>query len=475
MNNAPKSFEGVVKNIQLIDLIQMCCLSCANMAIRVQKDSQEGTLFVRNGKIVHAVCEDSTGEDAFYQILAWESGRFEALDTNPVPETTIEKDWTLLLMEAALMADEQAAANDQSADTGNKIQPCPGRDKPRVLIVDDSAMMCRILKDILGADEDINVVGTAKNGEDALKKIEELNPDLITLDVNMPVMDGSTALKHIMIGNPRPVVIISSICFRSQTNIIDFLSLGAVEFIAKPARNKDMAKQRQHLIEIVKLSAKAKINNFQRAKAPRLFPKKGAKSGGRNPCDLMVICNSGAGGYAELIKVISILPEDLNACLVVLQTMSYEFVSPFSDYLNKTCNLIVQPLHGKAQVVGGLCYIGINGLPLRLDLKEDKYFLLSDNDTLQPEKGHSSFDLFLHSVADEFSGRVLVALLSGADVGNLDGLRSVKRKNGQVIAQQLTSCMVPYSLERTIQAGLVESEASPVEIAGRIVQYAGRD
>ncbi len=470
-----EGFAGTLKNIQLSDLIQMCCLSSINMAIRVHKGSDQGTIYIQDGEITHAVCEQSHGENAFYEILAWESGGFETLGEISIQEVTIEKNWQFLLMEAARIADEHAIETDeQDIEIGEQeilteaIQPLHELDELRVLIVDDSAMMCRILKDILNADKDIVVVGTAKNGEEALEKIDELKPDLITLDVNMPVMDGSTALKHIMIKSPCPVVIISSLAGGAQENVLDFLRLGAVEFISKPAKNENMEAQQQQLIETVKLAAKARISNFKMARAPNIVHKEGANEAIEGPCELLVVCNSGAGGYAELIKVIPLLPRELNACLVVLQDMPHEFISPLSDYLNKRSNLMIQPLQGDVQLCGGRCYIGINEFHLNMNSEENGYSLSLGEAEPGQDRGSKGFDHFLQSIAETFSGRILVVLLSGAVVGELDGLRKIKEKNGRIIVQQLHSCMVPYPLEKAIDAQLVESEANPAEIARQI-------
>lgn len=179
----------------------MCCLSNINMAIRVTKDSQQGVIYIQDCSITHAECSNSVGENAFYEILAWESGGFETMKIDAPPEATIEKNWQFLLMEAARLIDERAI-EEVPVDAAEEIQLFQEMNRLRVLIVDDSPLMCRILENILKDDEEISIVGTAKNGEEALLKIDELKPDLITLDVNMPVMDGNTALKHIMIKSP---------------------------------------------------------------------------------------------------------------------------------------------------------------------------------------------------------------------------------------------------------------------------------
>jgi len=223
INIKDKGFEGSLKNIQLTDLIQMCCLSCLNMGISVKKGSEKGKMYIKDGDIIHAECGDTVGEDAFYKILAWESGSFETIAFVAAQETTIDKNYQYLLLEVLRIADEKAMKEDDEDENKGKIHLSLPHENIRVLIVDDSPMMCRILSDIIESDEEMEVVGTAENGEEALKKIGELEPDIITLDVNMPVMDGSTALKHIMIKSPCPVVIISSVGNSSQMNVIDFL------------------------------------------------------------------------------------------------------------------------------------------------------------------------------------------------------------------------------------------------------------
>lgn len=462
-----KGFEGTLKNIQLTDLIQMCCLSCLSMGISVNKESNKGTIHIKDGNIIHAECEDNVGEDAFYEVMAWESGSFETMAVVTAQEATIDKNYQYLLLEVARMADEKAMKEDDEDDEDENeedINISLPHENIRVLIVDDSPMMCRILSDIIASDEEMEVIGTAGNGEEALKKISELEPDIITLDVNMPVMDGSTALKHIMIKSPCPVVIISSVGNSSQMNVIDFLCLGAVDFIKKPVKNEHFMQQQQMITEKIRLVAKAKISKFRRAKTALVLSKKDDKSEKNMPCDCLVVLNSGAGGYTELIKTVSILPADLNACLILLQAMPPEFVNPFTEYIDKRSLVTIMPLQNDSPLLSGRCYVGTSDYSLKLHSLEQEYFLCSD---INVSKSGQT-DKFFKSIADCFSKDVLVVLMSGADVGDLDGLRNIKEKNGRIIAQKLSSCMVSYPLEKAIEADLVEQEASHVEIARQI-------
>ncbi len=457
-------FAGTLNNVQLTDLIQMCCLSGLSMGISVKKGSQAGVIHIKDGNIIHAECEDNIGEEAFYKILTWESGKFETMGAVPVPEATINKNYQYLLLEALRISDEKEKKRDSSEDNIEGISSSPVSDNIRLLIVDDSPMMCKILSDIFTGDESIEVVGTAENGEEALKKISELKPDIITLDVNMPVMDGSTALKHIMIKSPCPVVIISSVGSSSQMNVIDFLCLGAADFIKKPVKNEAFKQHQKQMIDSIHLAAKAKISNFQRAKTAIITSKKENKQRENTPCSsIMVVC-SGAGGYTELIKFVSLLPRDFSACLVLLQAMPPEFLNPFTEYIDKRSLATILPLQNDSPLLSGRCYVGTSENSLKLNSLEKGYFLCSDSGV--SKSGRT--DKCLQSIADYYPKDVLVVLMSGADVGDLDGLRSIKEKNGRIIAQKLNSCMVPYPLEKAIEADLVEQEASHAEIARQI-------
>lgn len=463
MTSHGEGFEGTLKNFRLTDLIQMCCMSGATTAIRVTQDSQQGIIMIKDGNIVQAICNETMGEEAFYQVMSWKKGCFETMDVIPALERMIDKDWEFLLMEGSRMGDELSIAGSESDGTAEELPASPCQDNVRLLIVDDSPLMCRILQEILTVDEAITIVGVAHDGEEALKKIDELKPNLITLDVNMPVMDGGTALKHIMIKKPCPIVIISKLGSKSPENILDFLRLGAVDFILKPKKSEDMA--RQQLIERIKLAARVKIGNFKRARAPRICPKPKGSSGSDYPCELFVVVSSGMGGHAELIKLLSVLPGSVKACLIILQTMPPEFQIPFSEYLNSASGLSVLPLQNNSLLLGGRCYVGNKDVSIQLTLEGSKYSLGFRNSTDPQQK---SFDDFLCSVANTFPGRLLVVLLSGAEIGDLEGLRRIKQRNGRIVAQKLNSCLAPDSLQKAIQANLVNLEGDYFEMATQI-------
>jgi len=517
LDKQQQGFAGTLNNMQLTDIIQMCCLATMSMVIQVQQNSHKGIIVISDGEIVHAVCEDEVGEAAFYEIISWERGNFQTLRQPAEIIMSVNKGWQFLLMEAARLKDEKALKKDaivgmpktpqatltvsaQKPDTASRPDWKPESGKCRVLIVDDSAMMCKVITRLLSPSNQIEIIGTAQNGEEALEKIIALKPDIITLDVNMPIMGGSTALKHIMLKNPCPVVIISSIGHKGRQNILDFLRLGAVDFLSKPAMNADMAAQEELLAQRICLAASAHVENFQLVKAPPLLSGENAgniKIADKHPPEwngmpytspALVIVNSGIGGYAELIRLVPLLNNKMRGAVVALQTMPPEFIRPFCEYLNERSQATVLPLlpsnmNQNDEVTGrpppaplimkmGSCYIGTNQFALDLDVIDGEYGLFTKlQDTV--DKGNdqhdNNFDRFLISVADSFPGVIIVVLLSGAEVGSLAGLQRIKALDGWIISQKLDTCMITAPLKKALNKQLITLEASASEIVNMIL------
>ncbi|MBL0731996.1 MAG: response regulator [Desulfosarcina sp.] len=457
INAGNEGFAGTLSNIALTDLIQICCMACSDMAIRVKNGSEYGIIYIRDGRIVHSTCLESVGEAAFYKILSWKGGSFEAIAEKFVPKISIDQNYQFLLIEAARLADEKEKANSNTGITSE--DECL-----KVLIVDDSTMMRRVLADLISSDKRIKVAGTAENGEEALSKIKELKPDIITLDVNMPVMDGNTALKHIMIQAPCPVLIISSPGEDSYRAIIDFLRLGAVDFIKKPDKKEDMSNYRAALVEKIFTAVMAKMDNFKRVKLPGIIKNKGSQAVGSR-CESLVIINSGMGGYAELIRMAPLLRPDNKTCLVLFQDMPDEFIKPVSDYLDQRSSFNFMPLQDGAVPLNGFCYISPNRYIARYN-HDNTNSTDAGSINIEPQfmfdgdRG-SMFHLFLNSVADSFPGKALVLLLSGADVGDPAGLRNIRKKGGKVLIQQIDTCLVPHPLKIIQEEELADHEVSP--------------
>ncbi|MFO8083191.1 MAG: response regulator [Desulfobacterales bacterium] len=474
-------FVGTLRNIQLTDLIQMCCLSPISMTISVTKGVLEGTIYIQEGEIIHAVCGDINGEEAFYRILEWGTGSFETRDSSIVPLVSIGKNWQSLLMEAVRRIDEKENETPsleeedknnirkQKVETDIDLDP----DIPiGVLIVDDSAMMFNVLEKMFKTDKHIRVLGRAANGAEALEKIKELSPDLITLDVNMPVMDGGTALKHIMLKNPCPVFIISSVKKDSLNNILEFLRLGAIDFVAKPCAGQNMGRYQRNLIEKVKRLSKAKTENFKRVKNHKILFDKRISEKEAFSCERLVVVKAGYGGYSEIMRIIPELPHMLNTSVLIFQTAPPELILTLSDYLNKRSlshifYLNYNENNGKEyRLYGGGCYIVSGNIYLSIEKKNSGCFLKiipEDNAGESPKSCH--FDRCLLSIAKNFFGRIQIVFLSGSEIESLEGIRKIKEKGGRIIAQTPESSVVPFSLQKIISHGIVDIEAEPQKIS----------
>ena len=457
-------FAGTLKNIQLNDLIQMCCLSASSLCMRVSKGQRQGTIFIVDGEIVHAACEDMAGEEAFYQILGWQTGSFESIEVSTIPQRTIDKSYHFLVMEAARRVDEQNLKMAQPSSTTSHTSTDVSDERLRVLIVDDSPMMRKILASILTTGDMINVVGMAGNGKEAISMIDQLSPDLVMLDVNMPVMDGTSTIKHIMIEKPCPVVIMSNPGDALSKKIFNFLELGAVDFIGKPKKSQDILLQQKKIIERIKLAATASVNNFSIVR----IPKAKAFTPSEAACRRLVIVLSGPGGHPELLNLLcGLVPSmaELDGAVVALQGLPPSFQKPLAQYMNERCGYPALPIDHETILRAGQCYVGMHGGPLTVKMNGHNPII----GTQGPKDERESIDCFLESAALTFKKNLVVVLLSGANSGEQSGLRAVKDQEGRVILRKRSSSMVSSPLDPVAESGLVNAEVNPSDLIKTIV------
>ena len=460
-------FAGTLRNIQITDIIQMCCLAGASLCIRVTQDNDRGTIYIEDGEVVHAECGRAAGVDAFFMILGWPSGQFETMEAPAIGTPTIKEPCQFLLMEAARQADEWAIAREeQEQDEPKLFEP----ERIKVLIVDDSPIMSKILTSMLAADGTIEVIGTAKNGEEALKMMKSLTPDLITLDVNMPVMDGSTALKHIMIGSPCPVIIMSNLAPSSYDTLLSFLNLGAVDFMSKPVKSSNIVMQQQKIVDRIHQAAKADVRRFKLLRCPKLKPSDFISVDQSGLCEILIIGVSGAGGYLETVNMITGLPKATRTTVLSLQSIPPPFAPTLSSYLNMRSRFDVQPLMDKGLLNPGMCYIANSSLDMQFAISDGRMALFN-NSAASGTSNEGSIDRLLLSAAELFQEHVLVLLLSGADVGNLEGLRAIQSAGGKILAPKPDRCILPASIEPAMAADLVGELFDPVDLHKMLVSH----
>ena len=471
-NKHPQGFAGTLKNIQLDDLIQMCCLSTTTITIRVSQGAQQGTIHIWDGDIVHAVCGQMTGEEAFYTILGWKSGGFETFDGGVSEVATIKKSYEFLLMEAARRADETVIQEaDKANDALSEIAP---RDhaKLRVLMVEDSTVMGKILGSMLSASGDLEVTGIARNGKEALELAAIHHPDIILLDVNMPVMNGEAALKHIMIKTPCPVVVMSNVGRSAPDTILSFLDLGAVDFMAKPVQNKDLLLQQHKIVERLQRAASAEIQSFSRMPCRPMDRGSISPDTDTSTTEHLVIISAGCSGHGALRRIFAGLSPDQVGALIAMPSIPPVFLPSLAAHLEKYGRLRVNALTPRTALNRGHFYLAPHGCSMRLNRGDDGGVAAQVQEGRQDFGfGPSYFDLLLFSAAECFGKNLKVVLLSGAETGNLEGLRYMRENGGRLLIQERTTCVMPAPLSAAVAAGLCDTECEPETITEQIAAW----
>jgi two-component system, chemotaxis family, protein-glutamate methylesterase/glutaminase len=345
----------------------------------------------------------------------------------------------------------------------------------RVLVVDDSALMRKLIPAILARDPSIEVVGTAMDGAFALKKIEELRPDVVTLDLEMPRMDGMETLRLIMRRAPLPVILFSTHSKEGAYSTLKALALGAVDFIAKPtdAAGGHLETIADQLIEKIKVAKRAVGRKLPPAVVAIDPPdlKKGTRS--PLPPNRIIAIGISTGGPNALQFVLSQIPSDFPASILVVQHMPEGFTEMFARRLDECCAVDVQEaksgdllLAGRVLICPGNRHMMVRRMP-RGDMAA-----LSDG---TPVNGHRpSVDVLFHSVAQEFGLTAVGVLMTGMGEDGAEGLGAIKAAGGMTIAQSEDTCVVSGMPRAAILKGHA-NKIVPLDSMGAFLlsQYGG--
>jgi two-component system chemotaxis response regulator CheB len=330
----------------------------------------------------------------------------------------------------------------------------------RVLVIDDSALMRKLIPQIIGRDSSIQVVGTAMDGEFGLRKIDELKPDVVTLDLEMPRMDGMETLKQIMKRHRLPVIMVSSQTTDGATSTFKALALGAIDFVAKPrdAASAKMDEIATELITKIKAAAKTKIDSSAsimleptRVNKPLLKPKIA-------PTKIVCIGIS-TGGPNALQYMMSQLPGDFPGAIVVVQHMPEGFTEMFARRLNECCAIDVKEAQSGDMLVAGRALICPGNRHIRVRrMSLGNMVVLSDEERIN---GHRpSADVLFQSAAAEFSTQSIGLIMTGMGEDGAEGLGSMKRCGAITIAQSEESCVVFGMPKAAIERGYAQRVVS---------------
>ncbi|MAA70657.1 MAG: chemotaxis response regulator protein-glutamate methylesterase [Bermanella sp.] len=375
----------------------------------------------------------------------------------------------------------------------------------RVLVVDDSGFFQKRIAEILKSVADIKIVGFANNGREAIEKVESLNPDVVTMDYEMPVMDGLTALRHIMKAKPTPVLMFSSLTYDGARVTLDALDAGAVDFLPKNFEDLQRGgdKIRNTLSDKIKSVAKyynrsvssqayssvptqtqtqtqtapgaSLAQNTSVRETPRVpvnkppIPKEPADTTNDTharlkPVDVVLIGTS-TGGPVALQKVLAGLPASFSKPIVLIQHMPASFTGAFAERLDKLCNIGVKLAEDGDELKAGQALLAPGGQQLLLDRGRVKIVDGDDRVNYKP-----CVDITFASAAKHYPGKALGIILTGMGSDGKDGAQLMKQSGSPIWAQDEKTCVI-YGMPMAIaKANLADAILPLHEITGKLIK-----
>ncbi len=345
--------------------------------------------------------------------------------------------------------------------------------KIRVLVVDDSALMRKMIPYILGSDPEIEVVGTAMDGLFALKKIEVLKPDVITLDINMPRMDGIDTLRHIVEDFGTPAIILSSLTNKDAELTLQALEIGAFDFVTKPqdAVSVHIQEIGVELIEKVKSAFANPQARFKLKKVrPATVKKKTEPLFLRNPADRVLAIGVSTGGPNALSYLLPQIPADFPAAILIVQHMPPGFTKMFAMRLDSTCAIEVKEaadgdivLPGRALIAPGDYHLKVKRMP------QGTIVVLSKS---PPVSSHRpSADVLFRSVAAEYGSSATGLIMSGMGSDGAEGIGEIMVQGGLTVAQDERTCVVFGMPKAAIEMNHIGKVLSLDSMAGFLISH----
>ncbi len=350
------------------------------------------------------------------------------------------------------------------------------KERVRVLVVDDSALMRKLIPIILERDPDIEVIGTAMDGAFALRKIAELHPDVVTLDLEMPRMDGIETLRTIMRNAPLPVIVFSTHSKEGAYSTFKALALGAIDFVAKPkeAAAGHLDPIAYQLIEKIKVAKRAGGRKALPLPQAEVAAPAKKRTHVALPPNRVIAIGISTGGPNALQYVLSQIPSDFPATFVVVQHMPEGFTDMFARRLDECCALDVHEAKSGDLLVAGRVLIcpGNRHIMVRR-MPRGEMAVLSDS---PPINGHRpSADVLFHSVAQEFALTAVGILMTGMGEDGAEGLGAIKAAGGNTIAQSEETCVVPGMPRAAILKGYANKIVPLDNLAAYLISQYGSE
>lgn len=330
----------------------------------------------------------------------------------------------------------------------------------KVFVVDDSLFMQKVLQDILQSDKGITIIGTARNGEEALSKIEVLHPDVVTMDIEMPRMDGLTAVQRIMERKPLPIVMISSLTQREAEITFKALEYGAVDYVPKPSGSisLNMSEVKDEVLSKIKTAALANVMQ----KKPAIREKLQTQT---KHSEKVISMAASTGGPPALASVLKALPESIPPILVV-QHMPQGITKFFAADLNGKCKFRVKEAEEGDMIQDNLALVAPGGFHMVVN-KEGRISL-----TMDPPVNYvrPSADVTMISMAQAYGSKNIGVVLTGMGSDGARGIKAIKEKGGTTIAQDKETSVVYGMPNMAYQTGCVDTVASLQQIPHEIIR-----
>ncbi len=349
----------------------------------------------------------------------------------------------------------------------------------RVLVVDDSAFMRKSISIMLEDTDEIQVIDTAKDGLEGYEKVKQLRPDLVTMDIEMPRMDGLTALKKIMSDFPTPVLMISSLTTEGAEATVEALSLGAVDFIPKELSyiNVNIIKIKEDLIKKVKEIVRQRFlrERLKRLEKASANLHKGTSSlNNTKDCKLPLIgyravgLGISTGGPISLQKVLPFLSAKINAPVFIVQHMPPKFTKSLAERLNNISPLHVKEAEHGEQVKGGVVYIAPGGFHMTAEKRINGFVEINISEVPSNTLHKPSVDIMLNSLNKLYGKYTLGVIMTGMGRDGTEGIKELKNLGGFCLAQDEASSVI-YGMPRSVVEAGFADVISPLEkIAQRI-------
>jgi two-component system, chemotaxis family, protein-glutamate methylesterase/glutaminase len=342
----------------------------------------------------------------------------------------------------------------------------------RILIVDDSAFMRMSIKNMLASNSDMKIVGDASNGKEAVEKSKSLHPDIIVMDVNMPIMDGLTAVKTIMDTDPVPIIMFSTLTLEGSKEALEALQLGAIDFVAKPESHHELSEVENELINKIKNIQKSNPNilrllNMRRFKG-EVVRRKWKCSG-----DIGILIGSSTGGPSSLEQIIPRLPGDLPAAVFVVQHMPEgNFCGQLAERLNSLSELEVKEATNNEKIRNGVVYLAPGGYHMQvrraLDVIRIKLAKGQPVHAVMP-----AVDVTAESMTNVYGRNIIASILTGMGIDGARGFKNIKDSGGYTIACSEDTCIIFGMPKAAIENGAINIVKPIFEIPEEIVSRLG--